>query len=133
MSGKTQIKCVMCGVEKMAHNSSVGLYCSNKCQQNFAFKDRYEKWIGGVEEKSTKWLRRALAERDGNNCSVCKISSWMNKPIVFELDHIDGNFENNKNHNLRIICPNCHSQTDTYKNKNRGKGRQFRRKAEVCM
>lgn len=55
-----------------------------------------------------------------HQCSICGISEWMGKPIVIELDHIDGT----KNHsltNLRMLCPNCHSQTDTYKSKNIGR------------
>jgi hypothetical protein len=58
-------------------------------------------------------------------CSECSVSQeWNNKPLKFELDHINGDRKNNKRHNLRLICPNCHSQTDTYKvgnNKNPGK------------
>jgi 5-methylcytosine-specific restriction endonuclease McrA len=44
-----------------------------------------------------------------------------------ELEHIDGNSENNSLDNLSIICPNCHSQTPTYKGANKGKGRHYRR------
>ena len=49
------------------------------------------------------------------------------KKIVFELEHKDGNSENNQPENLCLICPNCHSQTDTYKNRNKGNGRFKRR------
>ena len=48
------------------------------------------------------------------------------KKIVLEVDHIDGLHYNNTVDNLRLICPNCHSQTDTYKNKNNGNGRKYR-------
>lgn len=48
--------------------------------------------------------------------------------IPLELDHIDGDHENNVEGNLRLICPNCHAQTPTYKNKNKGRGRESRRR-----
>lgn len=51
----------------------------------------------------------------------------MQLPIPIELDHIDGNPENNKSDNLRLICPNCHAQTPTYKGRNIGKVRNSKR------
>lgn len=54
-----------------------------------------------------------------NICSECGISEWNGKSISLELDHIDGVRTNHKLENLRLLCPNCHSQTDTYRSKNR--------------
>jgi len=48
----------------------------------------------------------------------CKLATWLNAPISLHLDHIDGDRGNNNTSNLRFLCPNCHSQTDTYTNKN---------------
>ena len=53
-----------------------------------------------------------------HECEVCKLSKWMNNPIPLELDHIDGCHANNELTNLRLLCPNCHAQTDTYRGKN---------------
>jgi hypothetical protein len=53
-----------------------------------------------------------------NKCSVCDLKQWKNKPLNMELDHIDGDRTNHKLKNLRMICPNCHAQTDTYRAKN---------------
>jgi Zn finger protein HypA/HybF involved in hydrogenase expression len=53
-----------------------------------------------------------------NKCSKCGISEWLGQPITCHLDHIDGDNTNNELENLRILCPNCHSQTDTYGSKN---------------
>lgn len=67
-----------------------------------------------------KLKNRMLRENILNNvCSECKINEWNGKPISLELDHIDGVRTNHKLKNLRLLCPNCHSQTDTYRSKNR--------------
>lgn len=56
-------------------------------------------------------------------CSICGIDSWNEKPLSLQLDHIDGDRLNNFIENLRLLCPNCHSQTDTYCGKNIGKNK----------
>lgn len=47
-------------------------------------------------------------------CALCGLSEWMNKPLVLQLHHIDGDSSNNTLENLQLLCPNCHSQTDNY-------------------
>jgi len=51
-------------------------------------------------------------------CSVCDITNWLDQELVLHLDHIDGNPRNNLVTNLRLLCPNCHSQTPTYCGRN---------------
>ena len=53
-----------------------------------------------------------------NECSMCGILDWNGTKLNMELDHIDGNKYNHNLINLRLLCPNCHSQTDTYRAKN---------------
>lgn len=54
-----------------------------------------------------------------NKCAWCNIKdTYNNKPIVLQVDHIDGDNKNNTIENLRLLCPNCHSQTDTFSGKN---------------
>ncbi len=62
-----------------------------------------------------KLIKEGIKE---NRCEVCNISEWNGKVINCELDHIDGNSRNHRLENLRILCPNCHSQTDTFRAKN---------------
>lgn len=70
-------------------------------------------------EEKTNWLRkREVFKEQGSCCLICGIKDWMGKKLTFELDHIDGDNTNNKRENLRVLCPNCHSQTDTWRGKN---------------
>ena len=51
-------------------------------------------------------------------CALCGLSEWLNKPLVLQLHHIDGDNSNNTLENLQLLCPNCHSQTNNYCGKN---------------
>lgn len=71
-------------------------------------------WIGSSRLKS-HLFRLGLLK---NMCSCCGISEWQGKQLVCQLDHINGISTDNRLENLRILCPNCHSQTDTFSGKN---------------
>nr|WP_246355414.1 HNH endonuclease signature motif containing protein [Nocardioides ungokensis] len=61
-------------------------------------------------------------------CAICgQPSSWNGAPLALVLDHVDGDSENNRRENLRLVCPNCDSQLPTYKSRNKGRGRHWRR------
>lgn len=68
-----------------------------------------------TKREQTYRLRRALRESGvKDKCHDCGITEWQGKPIVLEVEHIDGNWRNNLLENLTLLCPNCHSQTSTY-------------------
>ena len=73
----------------------------------------------GAPYQSNKLRKRLLREGLLNPvCSNCGGLEWLGQPIPLELDHLDGNKHNNQLDNLRLICPNCHALTPTYRGKN---------------
>lgn len=82
--------------------------------------DLFDILEGNHPNYQTLKLKKRLLKEEvfENKCVSCGITEWNNKPICLQLDHIDGNRYNHKLENLRILCPNCHSQTDTYCGKN---------------
>jgi len=65
---------------------------------------------------SHKLRKRLISDKIfPNECSRCHLSIWLGQPISLELEHKDGNHQNNNLDNLEILCPNCHSQTPTYR------------------
>ena len=82
-----------------------------------------EELLVNPSDKQTNKLRRRLL-LDGVKapvCEQCGIDQWNGQPAPLELDHCDGNRRNNTIQNLRILCPNCHAQTDTYRGLNIGR------------
>jgi hypothetical protein len=70
----------------------------------------------------TNRLKKRLIDEGlkGSRCEMCARDSWNGRVIPLELDHINGRRDDNRLANLRVLCPNCHAQTDTYRGKNIG-------------
>jgi hypothetical protein len=75
--------------------------------------------LGKHPTYSSDKLKKRLIKEFGwdHSCHECLLSTWNNQPIPLELEHVDGNSYNHLNSNLRFLCPNCHAQTATYRNK----------------
>ena len=133
MERSTTYTCQCCGKEgiKKAHWKK-NKYCSIKCQNDYQRQQRVQKWLSKPQEEkwlnAPMWAKDYLSEQQKGKCNICGITQHNNLPIVFDMDHIDGNPTNNHPNNLQLICPNCHSQQATYKNRNIGNGRQNTRK-----
>lgn len=59
--------------------------------------------------------KNALLLERGHRCECCGLTEWLGKPITIELEHTDGDRKNNTRENLKLLCPNCHSQTPTWR------------------
>ena len=109
-------------------------YCSNVCQQAFQYNSYIERWKKGEEIGLIKLgvvsgsVKRYLRNKFENKCCICGWAETNTKTGLIPLvaDHIDGNWRNNVESNLRLICPNCDSLTHTYAALNRGRGRENR-------
>lgn len=125
--------CKTCG-KKLYSGNKTG-YCST-CLKDKEYNDYIQDWKDGKvdglrgEYLLSNHLRRYIFEKYDNKCSQC---GWgMENPfthtIPLEIEHIDGNYQNNNEDNLTLLCPNCHSLTATYKGANKGNGRKQRKK-----
>ena len=102
-------------------------YCSLKCQ-GIITKLRTESLIlSGQFMGARETIKTYLIKIRGHHCEKCKLTIWNEAKIPIEINHIDGNSDNNKLENVELLCSNCHAQTPTYKGKNRGKGHYKRR------
>lgn len=126
--------CLNCGKELNNTKNTKHKYCSNTCQQEYNYKEWVKQYkADNTIAKLSKWrqlpsqLRRYIFEKFENKCCLCgwsEINPYTNT-LPLEIDHIDGNSENNSEENLRLICPNCHSLTANYRGANRGNGRNI--------
>lgn len=123
LGSKRQYVCIHCGVSNNWGNSIRNKFCNNSCQADY-------KWInetvprierGECTSNSVLILKKYLIEKYGNKCSECPVCDiWNDKLLVLQLDHVDGDSDNNFPSNLRLLCPNCHSQTNNFGSKGLG-------------
>lgn len=120
--------CCGCGIDYKLQKSSRGLYCSNQCQQIYKQLLHYRRWLAGeIVSHKTGTLGNLLRRFEGNKCALCGIQEWLGSPLKMQCDHIDGNPENNRYENIRLVCYNCDAQSPTFKGRNLGNGRHARR------
>jgi len=127
-----QNNCLNCGKEVSRKPKK---YCNNQCQKDYEYKEYIKRWKQGLESgivgqyATSKHLRRYLFEKYDSKCCKC---GWdkehpIDEAIPLEIDHKDGDYTNNNEDNIELICPNCHSLTPTYKARNKN-GRKPRAK-----
>ena len=122
--------CLGCGTELTKRQR---LYCSNACQRVAQRRQLVERWLEtgqapAVASHRRHYVRLYLLEDQAGLCALCGCSAeWQGLPLAFIVDHIDGDATNNHRDNLRLVCPNCDSQLPTFKARNKGNGRHWRR------
>lgn len=122
--------CLYCGKELTWTSKK---YCNINCQGVHKSELTYNYFLTSPEEfqranYSPKSFKKFILKEQNNKCSMCNCETiHNNKELVFILDHIDGNAANNTRENLRLVCPNCDSQLDTYKSKNKNGARSYYR------
>ena len=128
--------CIICGNIINSKYTSTKT-CSPKCysilMNNIAAEKHKESYIYYLNHEDEfcrpnyipKQFKPEFIEEQGGVCAICGCKpEWNGKPLVFVLDHIDGDASNNKRENLRCVCPNCDSQLDTFKSKNKNSTRR---------
>jgi len=134
--------CPSCGKDFKPTDSNGGYTecCSVQCAGKLRSKNHYEEYkidnsIASGQQNMGNYKKFFLIEQN-NKCTICgNLNIWNNIELIFILDHIDGDADNNERTNLRLICPNCDSQLDTYKSKNKNSARaKYRQtlKVEDC-
>lgn len=117
--------CLECGTKLKKSKK----YCNNNCQQQYERKEIFKDIENGNKNYHETTFRKFMIYKHGANCMECgwgEINKYTgNVPV--QLEHIDGNSENNDIKNLKLLCPNCHSLTKTWGGANRGNGRKKRR------
>ena len=124
--------CLNCG--KLLNNRQTK-YCSNICQTDYQYKQYINRWKSGEETglsgeySISQHIRRYLMNKYSCKCQLCgwgEVNQYTNTTPL-EIHHIDGDYKNNNEDNLQLLCPNCHSLTETYKSHNKN-GRKQRAK-----
>jgi hypothetical protein len=128
--------CLNCGTAIAKFRS----FCGKKCEVNSKKNNLIDSWLsgsfrGGSDVKLATAIRLYLIEQANHACTLCgwdKINPKTgNCPL--HIDHVNGDCTDHRPKNLRVICPNCHSLTETYGALNRdNKGRTVRRKERIA-
>lgn len=129
---KPRKNCSVCNTELKRATST---YCSQSCQITQQYENYIAKYLAGTisgtrnDGDLSHYVRKYLLKTSGNCCSECgwnKVNPVTGK-IPVEIDHINGDSTNNRPENLRVLCPNCHSLTPTFRALNVGRGRKHRK------
>lgn len=124
--------CPNCGREKLRSRA----YCSRSCGTGHKRTVFIESWKlgevpGGSDQGVSERVRHFLMERSNRRCER-KACGWdWTKTCGVEVEHINGDPTDHRFENLMVICPNCHTNTSSYKGRNRGRGRAWRRTASL--
>lgn len=125
--------CKNCGKEFVLYKSSTGQFCCHKCHSEYAYNEFIKKWKNGEIDgtingfKPSDRIRRYFLEKYNGRCQKC---GWGEKNeytgnVPLQIHHVNGDSTDNREENLQLLCPNCHSLTENFgsRNKQAPKGR----------
>ncbi len=129
---KKEKQCLNCNNDIPNRN----VYCNNKCQAEYKYKKTIEDWLSGKNIMSygaliiSMNIKKYLFELHDSKCQECGwgIKNQYTNKVPLEVEHIDGDSQNNVFENLKLLCPNCHSLTETWKNTGARKSTRIKRK-----
>lgn len=122
--------CEYCGKELKNKRNR---FCSNKCQKEHEYDEHVLEWKNGEDPGWTgrgvgvkPFIRRYMLEKNNYQCQRC---GWGEKNpttglVPLQIHHVDGDCKNNSEDNLELLCPNCHSLTDTFGTLNKKSSRK---------
>jgi len=116
---KPRLKCINCGEECKKFKK---IYCSRDCFIKYRYNNYIKQWKQGIKSgrrgkyATSLHIKKYMILKYGEKCNKC---GWNERNIItnnipIELHHKDGNYKNNKEENLKLLCPSCHSLTQTY-------------------
>lgn len=119
--------CKNCGKEFVLYKGTNKNYCSHECQSEYQYNEWLKRWKSGEEDglvgefSISKRIRKYLFEKNECKCEIC---GWGEKNeytgnVPLQIHHIDGDCKNNKEENLQLLCPNCHSLTENFGKRNK--------------
>ena len=135
--------CKNCDKEIIIYPERDDEFCSHKCHNEYEYHQYIERWKNGKENgiigkfSMSNYIKKYFFEKYNNKCQKC---GWGEKnehtnKVPLQHHHIDGNSLNNKEENLQLLCPNCHSLTQNFgsrnKNATNGRSEYFGRKKHM--
>lgn len=118
--------CLNCGkeIKEISHSPK---YCSHECANEHKYKEWIKRWKNGEESgckgktNTSNYIKKYLFKKYNSSCQICgwnKINEYTGN-VPLQIHHIDGDCLNNKEENLQLLCPNCHSLTENYGSRNK--------------